>query len=115
MKPRPSLVLLAALLVPACEQDAPSDGDIDCSTAVVPRFTEMTVWAKCTTCHSSKLDENSRSGATFGIDFDTYKDARANAQPAMDAVADGSMPVGAELTDDERQQLYTWASCDAPN
>jgi uncharacterized membrane protein len=118
-----SLALLAALL-PACDSgggDGDGDGgdegpDVDCATATVPKFSEMTAWTKCTNCHSSALTDSARNAAPLGVDFDTVAAARANAQIAMDEVFEGSMPLAGfpQLSDAEKTQIYNWASCDTP-
>ena len=110
--------LLSAPLLPACDSGGGgNDGpDIDCATATVPKFAAMTAWAKCTTCHSSTLASDARRGAPADINYDKYADARAKAQIAMDEVYAGSMPLPGSpaLTDEEKTQIYTWASCDTP-
>ncbi len=116
-----SLALLPALLLPACDDGASGDDEgannVDCGTVTVPKFAEMTAWAKCTTCHSSTLTAMDRKAAPPGIDFDTYASAKANAQTAMDEVEEGAMPLAGypELTADEKSQIINWASCDTPN
>lgn len=114
-----TLALLAAL-VPACEQESDDDGgqgpDVDCSAVTIPKFAEMSAWAKCTNCHSSTLTGSARNAAPVGIDFDVIASARANADTAMAEVYEGAMPLAGfpALTDDEKNQIYNWASCDTP-
>jgi len=113
-----SLALLPTLLLPACDDGESGDDEgtnVDCNTVTVPKFADMTAWAKCTTCHSSALTATSRNGATPGINFDTFAAAMASAQTAMDEVEEGSMPPGGGLTADEKTQIINWASCDTPN
>jgi uncharacterized membrane protein len=113
-----SFALFAAVALPVCDSpdDAPNDGpDVDCTMVTAPKYSEMTAWAKCTGCHSSSLAATSRAGATVGVDFDTYEAAKASAQTAMDEVVAGRMPIGTSLSEDEKQQIYNWASCDTPN
>lgn len=116
-----NLALLAAFLLPACDSGSGDEGDgdggpnVDCSTAAVPKFSEMTAWAKCTNCHSSTLAPAARGSAPTGIDFDTVDTARKWAQAAMNEVYAGSMPLGATMSEDEKTQIYNWASCDTPN
>ncbi len=111
-------LLLSASLLPACDDGGGGhDGpDIDCTTATVPKFAEMTAWAKCTTCHSSTLTSDARRGAPMDVNYDTYAGAKAKAQLAMDEVYAGEMPLpgNPELTEEEKTQIYTWASCDTP-
>jgi len=115
-----SLALLPTLLLPACDSGESGDDEganVDCNTVTVPKFSEMTAWGKCTTCHSSTLTAMDRKAAPPGIDFDTYAAAKANAQTAMDEVEEGAMPLAGypELTADEKSQIINWASCDTPN
>lgn len=118
---RLALALLAtAALIPACEQEHEEDGDgpnVDCGAVTVPKFSEMTAWTKCTTCHSSTLTGQDRKAAPVGIDFDTFESARANADTAMSEVFEGAMPLPGNptLTEAEKTQIYDWASCDTPN
>lgn len=113
-----ALLALLALLLPACDSGGGgNDGpNIDCTTATVPKFAAMTAWAKCTTCHSSTLASDARRGAPAGINYDNYADARTHAQLAMDQVYAGEMPLpgNPELTEEEKTQIYTWASCETP-
>lgn len=110
-------LLFSAPLLPACDSGDGSDGpNVDCATAKVPKYTEMTAWAKCVSCHSSTLTGTARSAAPMGINYDTYAGARANAQSAMSEVFEGSMPLAGSptLSDAEKDQIYNWASCDTP-
>ncbi len=108
-----ALLLLSAPLLPACDDGG---SDIDCATATVPKFTEMTAWDKCTSCHSSKLTGAARNAAPEGINYDNFTDARVNANAAMSEVEEGAMPLpgNPKLSDDEKTQIYTWASCETP-
>jgi len=111
------VLLLAAPLLPACDGGEETDGpNIDCATATVPKFAEMTAWGKCTNCHSSSLTGAARNAAPEGINYDNFADARANAQTAMHEVYEGEMPLAGspDLTEAEKTQIYTWASCDTP-
>jgi uncharacterized membrane protein len=116
-----SFALFTALALPVCDSsddDEHGDGpNVDCAAVTTPKFSEMTAWTKCTACHSSSLAAGSRAGAPPGIDFDTYAAAKANAQTAMDEVFHGDMPLPGSpaLSEDEKNQIYNWASCDTPN
>jgi len=122
---RPTIAILTALtallmapLLPACDDGGGGDDgpDIDCTTATVPKFAAMTAWAKCTACHSSTLTSDTRRGAPTGINYDNYADAKVNADRAMQEVYAGDMPLPGNpaLTDEEKTQIYTWASCETP-
>jgi uncharacterized membrane protein len=120
---RPLLALLAAAaLLPACDSGEGSEEgvegpNVDCSAVTVPKFSEMTAWAKCTNCHSSTLTDAARAGAPVGIDFDKVESARTHAATAQDEVYKGDMPLPGSpaLTEAEKQQIYNWSSCDTPN
>ncbi len=110
-------LLLSAPLLPACDSGDDEGGpNVDCSTVTVPKFAEVTAFAKCTACHSSTLTGTARSAAPEGINYDTYAAARANAPTAMSEVYEGAMPLPGSppLTDAEKDQIYNWASCDTP-
>lgn len=122
-KPMPTLrtlslsLLLSAPLLPACDGGDEQEGpDVDCSTATVPKFAEITAWGKCTSCHSSTLTGPARNAAPAAINYDDYASARTNADKAMHEVYEGEMPPAAspQLTDAEKTQIYNWASCDTP-
>lgn len=111
----PLALLLGSLLVPACGGADGDDGpNVDCGTASVPKFSEVTAFAKCTSCHSSTKTGAARAGAPAGIDYDIYASARANAQKGMDEVFAGDMPPGGGMSEAEKTQIYNWASCDTP-
>ncbi len=123
MKLSQILVSLPLLLAfPACDgggdgnAEGGNDGpNIDCGAVTVPKYSEMeAVWARCTSCHSTTLTDTARNGATPGIDFDNYTDAKRNAQQAMDSVFAGRMPLGGSLSDPDKNSIYAWASCDTP-
>lgn len=95
----PLLTLLIALALGAtgCLSNVP---DVDCSTADVPSYSDMTVWDQCTPCHRS---------------YGNYSSAAADADAAQQAVADGKMPRGQySLTPEEEDSLYAWAQCGTP-
>jgi uncharacterized membrane protein len=112
-----SFALLFAAL-PACdgggeEEEGPN---VDCGAVTVPKFSEITAWSKCTSCHSSTLTGAARAGAPDGINYDNYADARTHAQKGMEEVYEGEMPLpgSPQLSEAEKQQIYNWASCDTP-
>jgi uncharacterized membrane protein len=83
----------------------------------VKKFSEITAWAKCVGCHNSQLtDPVARQSAPVGIDFNIYSSARTNAETAQHEVFEGEMPpaASAQLTAEEKDQIYNWASCDTP-
>jgi hypothetical protein len=77
-------LLLSAPLLPACDGggDDEEGPNVDCATATVPKYSEMTAaWGKCVTCHSSNLTATARNGAPAGINYDTYEAARPTPRP----------------------------------
>lgn len=121
-----SLVLilaLAPLSFTACGDDGNGAEaglpEVDCAAAPVPKYSEMTaIWNKCTVCHSATLtDPAARMAAPAGYNYDTYEAAKAEAEEAMEQVYSGEMPrpPAPDLTADEKDQLYRWASCGTPN
>jgi len=87
---------------------------VDCKAVSVPKYADMTAWAKCTNCHSSSLSGASRAGAPSDINFDKYDDAVMDADRAKSEVEAGAMPPGGGLSADEKAQIVDWASCDTP-
>jgi uncharacterized membrane protein len=112
----PLALLFSALLLPACGGEDEGGPNVDCGSVTVPKFAEVTAFAKCTTCHSAALTGTARVGAPAGINYDNYADAKANATKGMDEVYEGSMPLAGSpaLTEAEKTQIYNWASCDTP-
>lgn len=85
-----------------------------CSSA--PGYATMTVFDKCTGCHSSTLSRFQRLGAPSYVNFDTYDAAVASASRAVSQVQSGRMPPRgtAPLTADEKNELFTWVDCGTP-
>ena len=114
----PLALLLSALFLPACDGGGGEDGpNVDCGTAMVPKFAEVSAFNKCTTCHSSKLTTPAaRKGAPSAVNYDTHAAAKANADLGMHEVYEGEMPPQGNptLTEAEKTQIYNWASCDTP-
>ena len=111
----PLALLLSTLLLPACAtEDAEEGPNVDCGAVTVPKFTEVSAFAKCTSCHSSTLTGPARANAPAGINYDTYEAAKANASKGMEEVYEGSMPPGGGMTEAEKTQIYNGASCDTP-
>lgn len=110
--PRAFLVLSLIHLLAACT----SPSSVDCAKVTVPKYTEMTAWARCVACHSSSLSGASRAGAPSGIDFDNYDAALADADRALSEVEAGAMPPSGnpKLSAAEKDQIINWASCDTP-
>lgn len=104
------LVLATTLgaVLAACAADEPSAPAIDCATADVKPFSELgAVFAHCTGCHSG-------SDAPEGVRFDNYADAAADALRGASEIADGAMPPGGGLSEDDAQAFLVWARCGTP-
>lgn len=111
-----TVALIGSLLALGCGsgEELP---EIDCATAMVPKYSEMTAFRKCTECHSSQLTTAAaRHDAEMGYDFDTYAGATDHATKIVEEVYEGKMPPADEpqLTEDEKQQLYAWGLCGTP-
>lgn len=126
MKLPRSLVLVLAVSTPSLVgcgdsgegEEAGEVPEVDCAAKPVPKYTEMaTIWAKCTSCHSSGLMGAARSGAPDAYNYDTYDAAKASAGIAMSEVYEGAMPLAGspDLTADEEDMLYRWGQCGTPN
>lgn len=108
------LALVGAIhLSSGCTSGASS---VDCTQVHTPKYSEMTAWARCTTCHSSAVTGASRAGAPPDINFDKYDDAVADADRALSEVEEGAMPPAGNpgLSAAEKDQIIHWASCDTP-
>jgi uncharacterized membrane protein len=105
------LLLLGVVAVSGCGDELP---EVDCAAAPVPTFQEVTIWPKCTSCHSSTRTGAARSGAPAGVDFDTYASASAHAQKAAEEVNEGEMPRNGTATAAEKDSLFRWALCGKP-
>lgn len=122
--------LFAALpltLIAACGggddvSPTPEEGpSVDCATVTVPKFSAMTVWAECTSCHASTLSGADRGGAPAGIDYDVYASAVEYAELAVEEVYEAKMPYpdgtgsdGNPLSESMKNELYNWALCGTP-
>lgn len=109
-----------------CGPDGPPT--IDCATVTVKKYGELTIWAKCTTCHSTDRKDDKRHEATVGYDYNTPAGAKATALEAQDDVAgvgkNDMPPVGAQTLDDgsapplpteaEKNEFYAWVQCGQP-
>lgn len=92
--------------------DESSTSSIDCETATVPTFAQVSIFDTCTACHSSTLSGPDRANAPEGVNYDTLAAARANAEEGMSEVEGGDMPPsGYDVTDAEKQAFYAWTQC----
>lgn len=109
--------LLAGLVLTlgACGHHHPHHHpDVDCNTAQVQSFNDLTIWGSCVGCHSSQRTGSARNGAPSGVDFDTYASAMENAEHAAGEVYEGEMPPSGSLPADVTDPFYAWALCGTP-
>lgn len=112
---RLALVAVAAVTAWACGEERGGPPEIQCSTADVPSYAEMTVWQTCNQCHSTALPEGQRDDAPMGVDFDDYATAAHYAREAQEWVYFDLMPPGdMGVPVEEKQSLYVWAQCGTP-
>lgn len=107
-------VLVAATAVLATGCDKGGVDQIDCASADVPAFADVSIWPSCTGCHASTLEGADREGAPVNINFDVYETAKTYADDASNEVAEGGMPPSGSVTEEQKQSLYTWAQCGTP-
>jgi len=118
------LGLLACTGSWACGDDAgtieggPPEVDCPSDESDVPTFEEVdAIWDVCTQCHDSSLSGDERRNAPKNLNFDDYDIAEANAERMATEVYWGNMPPSGSklmLTNDEIDELFTWAMCGAP-
>lgn len=90
--------------------------DVDCDQDV-PAFDDVAAFAVCTKCHSSELTGDDRMDAEEDVNFDSYDDAKEEAEEAAHEVFEGDMPPkdsNLSLTAAEKEELYLWALCGTP-
>ena len=110
---RAACVLAFASLFSACAPQAPS---VECATATVVPYSQLTILSLCTGCHSSTVTGNKRDGAPGGVNYDSYAAAKAEASSGAAQVNAGEMPPPGEAqpTADQKDALYSWAACGTP-
>jgi uncharacterized membrane protein len=110
------VVFVSASVVAGCGgNSAQMMSSTDCG-ANAPKYADVTIFQKCTMCHSSKLSGSARRSAPMEINFDTYAAAEKNASQAVGDVKAGNMPPrgsGVTVTDAEKTQLELWEMCGA--
>ena len=103
------------------EADLP---EVDCDSPV-PTYAEVEVFHSegnlCAQCHSTELSGTERSTAAgqvpSAINTDDYASASAFAELIVEEVYEGAMPppgLGYTITDEQKQQVYQWGLCGAP-
>lgn len=109
------LALALSLPCAACGDSSGTGAAIDCETATVKTFDEISgAFSKCTSCHDSALvGPTDRQAAPDGVNYDTCDGARAEASAITSQINDGLMPPSdqPQLSDTEKTDILTWAAC----
>ena len=95
--------------------DGSTPSNMECGGGA--RFAQVAIFKKCTMCHSSTLSGTARRSAPAEINFDVYASTEKYLVAAVGAVKAGDMPPpgsGVTVTDAEKQGLYAWDMCGAP-
>jgi uncharacterized membrane protein len=115
MKKFAILGTLLSLVAVGCasEGDLP---EVDCATVQVDSYAQVTGFAKCTGCHSTQVSGAARNSAPAGWNFDTYAGASHDPTQIVHEVYEGAMPPSGypPLTAVEKDQIYAWGLCGAP-
>jgi uncharacterized membrane protein len=110
------VVFVVAGLGAGCSTEPAAPPLVDCTKVTPQKFSALTIWPKCTACHSSALTGAARNMAPVGTDFDSFAAAMAKAGAAASRVNLGQMPPAgaAQPTPDEKAALLAWAVCGTP-
>jgi hypothetical protein len=90
--------------------------DVDCDNDV-PAFSEVTGFDKCNLCHGSNVTGDERQDAPDDDTWDVYERAADEADQIVHELREGAMPPadsGITLTAAEKDAMYHWALCGAP-
>lgn len=111
-----SIALVAGLSL-GCGDDPPAAPLVDCTQVTPQKYSAMTIWPLCTSCHSSALSGTARMMAPAGTNFDTYAAAMSKAAVAATRVNAGQMPPAGkpQPSAEQKAALLAWASCGTPN
>ena len=109
------LALALSLPSAACGDSSGTGTPIDCETATVKTFDEISgAFSKCTSCHDSALvGPTDREAAPDGVDYDTCAGADVKRADISSQIEQGLMPPSdkPQLSDTERTDLLTWVAC----
>ena len=110
---RVASVLVFASLFSACGPQAPS---VDCTTATLVPYSQLSIMSLCTSCHSSTVTGSKREGAPGDVNYDSYAAAKSHASSGAAQVNGGEMPPSGEPqpTAEQKTALYAWAACGTP-
>lgn len=106
------VVIAIAGVLAACDTQSAtgvSVSEIDCTTATVPTYTELSADALtyCTECHGA-------SRADGGYRYDSYDLAVQGAAKGASEIESGSMPEDSDMPDDAAEDFLVWATCGTP-
>jgi uncharacterized membrane protein len=103
--------MTVATLVTGCGSDAGAPANGTCTT-----YSQVTIWPKCITCHSSTITGDNRMDATPEVNFDSYDAAKMQGVLADTWVSAGLMPPAGhpQPTDAEKASLRDWVDCGLP-
>src|SRR5262245_17469802 len=83
------IALFTSFLVAACGKER----QCDTTTPVTYADAQAVFETYCTHCHSTTLNSSSsRQGAPTSVNFNTYDEARSDAEEANEEILDGDMP-----------------------
>ena len=110
-------VALGAGLSLGCGSDPPAAPLVDCTQVTPQKYSAMTIWPLCTSCHSAALTGTARMMAPAATNFDSYAAAMSKAIVAATRVNAGQMPpMGKpQPSAEQKAALLAWASCGTPN
>jgi uncharacterized membrane protein len=93
-----------------------SNNQVNCATAPVPKFSELTGFSRCTTCHASTRTDEGRMSAPSSVNFDTYDAAKANVASGLSELEGQSMPPSGNPAPSQQEvdAIRRWANCGAP-
>lgn len=111
-----AVLALGACLIGGCGEkqdplgpDAGIEGDVTYGVHIMPILD-----ANCIRCHAADKQGAARNGATVGFDYDTYQDAVETADRANAQIQAGAMPVGGQLTDEDKGLFQAWVDQGTP-
>jgi hypothetical protein len=123
-------MLGAAFLVAGLGLGCKSEGPlpkVDCATATVPKYSELTILKVCNQCHSTALTGSARHDADGDVNYNTFADAKRSAESGAREINGGDMPpsdaaedlassggLDHTITEDEKTAYYAWALCGTP-
>jgi len=90
------------------------DGDIENNQVTYCEAIQPIFEASCTMCHNSALSGTNRNGATAGVNFDSYADAKVNATAANQKIQAGIMPPSGSLGAADKALFQAWVALQTP-